>query len=453
MSVLARARGAVQASFKQWMRAQHTAEVLAASGASAWAVLTVLVAVLLAVASLAPGASTLFGFPYGTALLCFLPALATGLLFVGLHRGRKKVEWWGWLLQLVGTACLQFFVAALMALSKVEGAPVFGAFFLFTASVHGRNLRATPSQPFPVLGTLLALLAALPLCATEKHLALFGLIGPSSLIAALYLGTFAVEHDRSTAEAERLRAAVQAQLLDAQERDVGRLSQALVEILGYNHDINNALMSAGSAADMLTFVGTQVKGPRNPDFDELVKDLNESLRHIRDMVMEIRQKGRRHAGSEPEGVDVRPVLDAVRASVALRFPEVEVEVDSALARQEALRASVRGGVTTLRRVVENLVLNACEGDGTRGAAQVRITARTEPLSGRLEVVIADNGPGFPPERLKAPIEGLYTTKPHGTGLGLYTAECLLRASGGMLERQNGPAGGAVLRILLPREFR
>lgn len=450
MSALPRARGAVQASFKRWMRTQHTAEVLAASSASAWAVLTVLVAVLLAVAAYAPGASTLFGFHYGTALLCFAPALATGLLFAALHRGRQKVEWWGWVLQLVGTASLQFFLAALMALSNVGGAPVFGAFFLFTAAVHGRNLRASPSQPFPVLGTLLALLAALPLCAASEHLTLFGLIGPSSLIGALYLGTFAVEHDRATADAERLRAAVQAQLLDAQERDVGRLSQALVEILGYNHDINNALMSAGSAADMLTFVG-KGKGPRGPEFDELVKDLNESLRHIREMVMEIRQKGRRHAGSEPEAVDLAPVLDAVRASVALRFPEVEVDVE--LPREETLCASVRGGATTLRRVVENLVLNACEGDGTRGAAQVRITARTEPLSGRLEVVIADNGPGFAPERLNAPIEGLYTTKPHGTGLGLYTAECLLRASGGMLERQNAPTGGAVLRVLLPREFR
>jgi signal transduction histidine kinase len=452
MSVLARTRGAVQASFKRWMRTQHTAEVLAASSASAWAVLTVLVALLLAVAAYAPGASALFGFHYGVALLCFAPALGTGLLFVALHRGRQKVEWWGWVLQLVGTASLQFFLAALMALSKVGGAPVFGAFFLFTAAVHGRNLRATTSQPFPVLSTLLALLAALPLCAASaQHLTLFGLFGPSSLIGALYLGTFAVKHDRATTEAERLRAAVQAQLLDAQERDVGRLSQALVEILGYNHDIHNALMSAGSAADMLTFAGVQGKGPGRPDFDELVKDLNESLGHIRDMVMEIRQKGRRHAGSEPEGVDLAPVLDSVRASVALRFPEVEV--DEQLAREESLCASVRGGVTTLRRVVENLVLNACEGDGTRGAAQVRIVARTEPLSGRLEVVIADNGPGFAPERLNAPIEGLYTTKPHGTGLGLYTAECLLRASGGMLERQNAPTGGAVLRILLPRELR
>jgi two-component system C4-dicarboxylate transport sensor histidine kinase DctB len=84
---------------------------------------------------------------------------------------------------------------------------------------------------------------------------------------------------------------------------------------------------------------------------------------------------------------------------------------------------------------------------------VRIRARVEPLSGRLEVVIIDDGPGFQAARLTGPAEELYTTKPQGTGLGLYTSECLLRASGGMLHRQNAPGGGALLRMLIPREYR
>ncbi|HSP77030.1 MAG TPA: ATP-binding protein, partial [Myxococcaceae bacterium] len=128
-------------------------------------------------------------------------------------------------------------------------------------------------------------------------------------------------------------------------------------------------------------------------------------------------------------------------------------VEIALEMEGSPRATVRGGVTTLRRVMENLVLNACEGDGTRSAERVRIQARTERYSGRLEVLIADDGPGFPAEKLAAPIEGLSTTKPHGTGLGLYTAECLIRASGGTLERQNPSTGGALVRLLLPQEPR
>ncbi|XXF78307.1 HAMP domain-containing sensor histidine kinase [Myxococcaceae bacterium GXIMD 01537] len=451
MSLALRARECASSSFRRWLRAQNAAEVLAASTVGAWVSLLALVTGLLAVAAWAPGARTLFALPFQPALACFVPALAAGLLFAGLHRGRERVEAWGWLLMLVGIACLHFFVAALMALSALPGATVFGAFLLFTVAFHGRLLRATVTQPFPLLGTVLALVAALPLRASQEHLALFGVIAPSALIGGLYLGTFAVRHDQATAEAERLRAAVHAQLLDQQERDVGRLSHALVEILGYNHDINHALMSAGTAADMLAMVGMQRHSLARAEVDELLKRLNESLGHIKDMVMEIRQKGRRHTGGDPEGVELQPVLAAVRASVALRFPDVDLEL--AAPRGEPLRASVRGGATTLRRVVENLLLNACEGDGVRGARRVHIAARVEPLSGRLEVVITDDGPGFPPESLVSPIEGLYTTKAHGTGLGLYTSECLLRASGGLLERRNGPERGAVLRIVLPREFR
>ncbi len=451
MGLPSRIRAAVLAAFKRWVRAQNVPEVLAASTPAAWAGLVALVGVLLAMAHWGPGAGTLFKLPLGTALLCFVPVLPN-LLFAALHRRRERIETWGWLFVLYGTASLQFFVAALMALSALPGAPVFGALLLFTAAFHGRSLRATPTQPFPALGTALALALAAPLCVSEEHLTLFGVLGPACVIASLYLGTFAVRHDRATAEAERLRAAVDAQLLDAQAHDVSRLSQALVEILGYNHDINNALMSAGSAADMLAVMGIQRNALARADFEELVRELNEGLGHIKDMVMEIRQKGRRYAGGDPEGVDLLPVLTSVRASVGLRFPGVDIQL-AADPPPQPLRALVRGGVTTLRRVVENLLINACEGDGTRGAEQVRVTARTEPYSGRLELVIADDGPGFPPDKLHAPTEGLHTTKSQGTGLGLYTTECLIRASGGLLERKNAPTGGAELRILLPRDFR
>ncbi len=208
-------------------------------------------------------------------------------------------------------------------------------------------------------------------------------------------------------------------------------------------------MSVSAAADMLALMGVQRNNLPRAEFEELVRELNEGLARIRAMVMEIRQKGRRSVSNEPENVDLVPVLESVRTSLGWRFPDVHIQVK---VEEQASHALVRGGVTTLRRVVENLVLNACEGDGTKGAAQVYITTRIEPYSGRLEMLIVDDGPGFPPDKLATPIEGLSTTKPHGTGLGLYTSECLIRASGGTLERNNRSTGGAQVRMLLPREL-
>lgn len=451
MKLFSAGRHAVQAAFRRWTRSQDAAEVLAAAGVGPWLVLTAFVVGLLAMLAYAPGAGHFFSISFGTGLLCAAPVLGNGLLFSAVHRKRRRLETWGWVWLTFGIAAMHFFLAALMALAALPGATVIGALLLFTTAFHGRLHRVTLQQPFLALGTAAALLAALPLRDSEEHLALFGVIGPAALTAELYLGTFALQHDRARADAERLRAAVHAQLLEQQERDVGRLSQALSEILGYHHGIDNALISAGSAADMLALLGTQRNGYGRPGFEERVKELHDSLAQIRELVTEIRAKGRRYAGTDPEPVELPPVLEAVQASMGLRFPDVDIQLEVQSGAQ--LQALMRGGASTLRRVVENLVLNACEGDGEKGARQVRIHAGLEPFSGRLEVVIADDGPGFPPGRLTASTEELYSSKPHGTGLGLYTSECLLRASGGTLQRQNAPGGGALLRMVLPREYR
>jgi two-component system, NtrC family, C4-dicarboxylate transport sensor histidine kinase DctB len=449
MSLLTRMRSGLRSAFRRWVNAQNVPEVLAASSVGAWLSLVALILVLLAAATWAPSAREFFGLEPGTALLCLGPALAD-FAFALLHRKRQHIEPWGWVLSLTGTTGLQFFVASLMAVSATRGATVFAGFFLFTAAFHGRLFRVTPRTPFLPVGTALALgLAAL--LARPENLPLFAVIGPAALMAELYLGTFALQHDRTAAEAERLRAAVQAQMLAHQERDVGRMSQALTEIIHHSQDVRDALLSAGSTADLLKGLLARSSSLGKKEPERLVQQLLQELSHIRERVLAIHQKGRRHIGGEPEGVELVPVLDSVRQSVGLRFPEVDIHVQAD--RNEPLRAWVRGGPMTLRRVVENLLINACEGDGVRAARSVRISARTEPLSGRLELVIADDGPGFPPERLAAPIQGLSSTKPQATGLGLYTSECLIRASGGLLERQNAPAGGAVLRVLLPREVR
>jgi signal transduction histidine kinase len=445
MIPFARWRRSIQAAFKRWMRAQDATEVLAAATLEGWLSLGVLVVAGLCAAEYAPGADTFFGLSLEKSLPYFLPCFAQGLAFAWVHRRRQRLAWWGWLHILLGNTSLHFFMASMMALSQPPGATVFAALLLFTTAVHGRMHRVTPGQPFLALGTVLAV--GLTALLHRQHLALFTLVGPTAVMAELYLGIFATKHDKARRETEQLRAAVQAQMLDQQERDVGRLNQALAQILGYNQDINNALLSATSVADLLLVKGVQRNALPRAELDALVRELKDSLARITHMVLEIRQKGQRLVSRSPEDVDVPPVLESVRTSLGLRFPDVHIQVK--VEGSEPLRASLRGGLTTLRRVVENLVLNACEGDGTRGAAQVDISARLEPHTARLELVIVDDGPGFPVEQLKAPIEGLSSTKPNGTGLGLYTAECLIRASGGTLERTNRPTGGAQLRILLP----
>ena len=68
--------------------------------------------------------------------------------------------------------------------------------------------------------------------------------------------------------------------------------------------------------------------------------------------------------------------------------------------------------------------------------------------GSVAISVCDDGPGFSAEHLAGPITGFQSTKADGTGLGLYTAERLVRASGGSVARENGPEGGARVTAVL-----
>ncbi|NBD09615.1 sensor histidine kinase [Corallococcus silvisoli] len=437
-------------AFRRWVHAQDASRLLASERVGPCLGFVLRSTALLGVVTCVPRVSDFFAVPLVPALACFAPCAVNTLAFAAVHSRRERVALWGWLWRAQSLALLHFFLASLMALAAIPGAIVFGVLLLCTTAVHGRRHRVTWREPFLVVGTLAAVLCAAPLAASTGHAVLFVVVGPAALLAELYLGTLATRYDRARADADRLRAAVHAQLLEQQERDVGRLTQAMAEILGHHQEMDQALHHAGTAADMMKAFGTQRGLVARTGFEDQARQLQDSLRQLQEMVKEVRAKSRRFAGAEPEAVDLGLVLDSVQAHVSLRFPDVAIHIH--VEPPPRPRALLRGGPLMLRRVVENLVVNACEGNGEQGASRVYIRARTEPLSGRLEVEIEDDGPGFPPERLLAPAEELYTTKPQGTGLGLYTSECLLRASGGLLHRHNGPGGGALLRILLPREY-
>ena len=106
--------------------------------------------------------------------------------------------------------------------------------------------------------------------------------------------------------------------------------------------------------------------------------------------------------------------------------------------------------TAIRQVLHNLLSNAIKYAGDAGPIQVRAAVVGE----RLEVTVADRGPGpgADPEALFR----LFYRAPHtariasGTGIGLYVARELVRAMGGSLEAITRPGGGAVFRLTLPR---
>lgn len=112
---------------------------------------------------------------------------------------------------------------------------------------------------------------------------------------------------------------------------------------------------------------------------------------------------------------------------------------------------VQGSEGQLQQVLMNLLQNAF--DAVAGLApedrMVRVEARRQ--DARIRVLVADNGPGIPPEHLSRVFDPFFTTKPvgKGTGLGLSISYGIVEQHGGHLSARNAARGGAEFIVDLP----
>ena len=102
--------------------------------------------------------------------------------------------------------------------------------------------------------------------------------------------------------------------------------------------------------------------------------------------------------------------------------------------------------TTLRRALLNLVQNAL--DAMPHGGTLTLTGRRTPTHVQLQV--RDTGSGIA-SALRAKIfEPLYTTKPGGTGLGLYIVQEIVAAHRGQVTVESGEGQGTTFTLTLPR---
>ncbi|MCB9640834.1 MAG: HAMP domain-containing histidine kinase [Myxococcales bacterium] len=104
-----------------------------------------------------------------------------------------------------------------------------------------------------------------------------------------------------------------------------------------------------------------------------------------------------------------------------------------------------GGSQKLVLLLQQILLNACEGDGQSGAQHIWIHGTKKQEMHCFEIF--DDGPGFPMEWVEQGAWLPFQTKKEGRlGLGLYWVERALRASRGRLSLTNRSEGGAHLTI-------
>jgi PAS domain S-box-containing protein len=104
----------------------------------------------------------------------------------------------------------------------------------------------------------------------------------------------------------------------------------------------------------------------------------------------------------------------------------------------------------LGQVFRNLFENAFA--ACPGRVRVTVACRDASLNRlpALEVAVRDNGPGLDAGQRGRLFEPFFSTRPHGTGLGLPIARRIVEAHGGALTAAEAPPPGAAFVVTLPR---
>jgi C4-dicarboxylate-specific signal transduction histidine kinase len=102
----------------------------------------------------------------------------------------------------------------------------------------------------------------------------------------------------------------------------------------------------------------------------------------------------------------------------------------------------------LQQVLMNLIVNGIDAmKQVEGARELVIASRcTEP--DQVRVSVSDTGVGLPPQTDQI-FKPFFTTKPHGTGMGLSISRSIVESHGGRLWATDNPSRGATFHVALP----
>jgi signal transduction histidine kinase len=208
---------------------------------------------------------------------------------------------------------------------------------------------------------------------------------------------------------------------------------------GLAHQLRNAVTGARMALQL-----HQRRCQAGPDDKSLTVALRQ-LALTETQVRGLLSLGRREQ-SPPAICSPRRIVEEVASLVEPTCEHAGVRLkltDSSDIRAES-PDTVRADLESLRAAVLNLVTNAIEATGPAGL----VTLQTSRHGGMVEIEIADNGPGPPPQVAESLFEPFVTSKPEGVGLGLSLARQVAIDHGGTLAWKRD-ADRTVFRLSLP----
>ena len=153
----------------------------------------------------------------------------------------------------------------------------------------------------------------------------------------------------------------------------------------------------------------------------------------------------RYAGKyelAPASVDLRQIVGELCDFFTPQAQDAHVVLRSCLPDKPVI---CRIDENLFKQALLNLMINAVQAMTNGGELIIRVAAQYD--SGIVEVI--DTGPGIPADQLGRVFDVYYSTKKHGTGLGLPTSRRIVHEHGGTIRMESEVGKGTRFVITMP----
>ncbi len=213
------------------------------------------------------------------------------------------------------------------------------------------------------------------------------------------------------------------------------------------HEIKNPLTPIQLSAERLAMkLEGKVAEPEQLILNKSVKTIVEQVDAMKRLVNEFRDYARL-----PVAVLVPLQLNAVVQDLLQLYGNENAAVP-VRADLDPQCPAILGDAQQLRQVIHNLLQNAQDATEGREQPEVRIATQWLPATGRVRLIVQDNGAGFPAKILKRAFEPYVTTKSRGTGLGLAVVKKIAEEHNARIDLKNRETDGLVVGAQVSLSF-
>jgi PAS domain S-box-containing protein len=204
------------------------------------------------------------------------------------------------------------------------------------------------------------------------------------------------------------------------------------------HEINNPLQSIVGCLGL-----AQEALESGEEARQYLKVARDEVRRISRIVGRMREMYRPES-DEKVSMDLNALVEQVVDLVRKRCQEEQIELDWQPAQNLPSLFIVPDQI---KQVLLNLLLNAI--DATPGGGQLRLSTALAQEPGGIQIAVADNGSGIPPEVLPHIFDAFYSTKPTGSGLGLAISSNIVAKHDGHIKVESQVGRGSTFTVWLP----